>query len=902
MFDLMDFEAKNFTAFFVGMKTDYVHMNLRGYFQRLFVLKAGNGKGKTAMLANIHPLPHSTDGRKKIIRKGKNGYKKLVYENTIGEQLICKIVYTSSKKGHNTKAYLTKIDVQGNEEDLNPNGNVGSYLTMIGLIMGIDKDYLNLTSHSDSSSNIVDMTSSQRRGMALNIIKGLDEYVPYQKVINGKFKNTKTILSSLVDKIGKLHDEDAIEEMLTFLDKELEFYGNERDNFIGIKAKSESVLRSFPQGTNIKLLSQKRTDLINENNQLLNRKTELERIFNGVQYTEEKLTSHINSLTSGKIDIINSLDHTLKMYENYIFDLTEVQDNIVKLETKMNANSLNNISSINQYIDELNDMKSEYNEKYKGINLSLTKDDILRIISVQTQIYDSIESVFGYDRANVNSALSYIGEYGIDEALDIISNNDVKAFENMSSLDNMIEVKSMELTNLQNEVEHKTAVLQLRPKSCKDDSCALIKDALSAKQMESNFSDMERNIANLYSNINRYSEERNAIQEQYSIVKSMHGFYMLIDSIKDINDRLPEKFQLTKAGLFKAFKSEDFFYLSKNYQLIINVIDKKSEFESIEAKILEMEQRKIFIQENSDLFDNIEEKMHRLKSLESDILEKVAKVSKEKDEKNSKVIEIDTQIAKISKLKEYAIEYTDVIDNLMDIESEYIKANENLNIYNENYREYMGAVEELKIVESKLKGLSAEKLMYKHEEIKLKEYQAEYKILDDDLSIITILKDAVAPKGMPTVLIDFYMEDVRQIANTLLANTFDGGLFLEEFKIDDDEFKIPYRKYGEEGEDISSASTSERAFIRLAISLALYEVYGSDNYGIILLDEVDGGLDDENKDIFVNNILLKQVERVGMTKIMVITHNYPVYKNVDHVKVHFKAGTNDEENIYLLSA
>ena len=136
-------------------------------------------------------------------------------------------------------------------------------------------------------------------------------------------------------------------------------------------------------------------------------------------------------------------------------------------------------------------------------------------------------------------------------------------------------------------------------------------------------------------------------------------------------------------------------------------------------------------------------------------------------------------------------------------------------------------------------------------------------------------------KGLRKELLNIYFYDIYQTANELLLNTFDGKLRLHEFIITDKEFTIPFEYAGEVGSDVAFASSSQRATIATAISLAIISKL-IDRYSIVTFDESDQTLSPANKALFVD-ILSKQMSLIGISQAFIITHSVEFYESLENV-------------------
>ena len=126
-------------------------------------------------------------------------------------------------------------------------------------------------------------------------------------------------------------------------------------------------------------------------------------------------------------------------------------------------------------------------------------------------------------------------------------------------------------------------------------------------------------------------------------------------------------------------------------------------------------------------------------------------------------------------------------------------------------------------------------------------------------------------EGIPLVFIQMYLANTKDIANELLNIVFNGSIEIDNFEITANDFLIPYIKNGKKIKDVKSASQGELSFFQLAISFAL-NYQSISKYNIMLLDEIDGGLDPINREKFIQ-ILDHQIEMINAEQVFLITHN-----------------------------
>ena len=143
--------------------------------------------------------------------------------------------------------------------------------------------------------------------------------------------------------------------------------------------------------------------------------------------------------------------------------------------------------------------------------------------------------------------------------------------------------------------------------------------------------------------------------------------------------------------------------------------------------------------------------------------------------------------------------------------------------------------------------------------------------------VVDIMRSIISPgKGIWKEAIDIYMSEINLIANQVLKNTFGGDLLLEPFELTDKSFFMPYVFNGNRGPDISFASSSQRATVATAISMAIISKM-VDKYSTITLDEFDATLSPANKEI-ITEVLVNSMRLLGIGTAYVITHNPENYE------------------------
>ena len=149
---------------------------------------------------------------------------------------------------------------------------------------------------------------------------------------------------------------------------------------------------------------------------------------------------------------------------------------------------------------------------------------------------------------------------------------------------------------------------------------------------------------------------------------------------------------------------------------------------------------------------------------------------------------------------------------------------------------------------------------------------AENEKLNKQFKEMTMIQEAVSTKkGIPVIYIKQYLGKIQKLTNELLKIIYDGSIKIGQFEITQDTFEIPYIKNGTMVSDVKYSSQSEISMIAMALSFALSNAAAS-KYNILLLDEIDSGLDDDNRISFLK-MLDAQMEYIKSEQIFIISHN-----------------------------
>lgn len=871
---------KNFIGIYNGLGKKELVIDLTDLLNKDIIIILGeNGTGKSTLTSVLHPLPGTTDKRNKFIREGKEGLKIIEYIRSDGVTYICKVVYTPSKTGHNSKGYIKRIK-NDDEVELNPNGNISSYKELLFEELGVSDAILKLANQNDVCKGHVDMTSTERK---INMSSFLPEdiYSHYFSIVDKIYREMKTRINVLVEALGKMNDEDIIEVELEKVTNEINSLVDKRDKTIGKIKEYETRINMIEKDGD---LDKKESKLYKE---IKSFDKELEKIRNTMADIYNKYLSNILDLDDGSKRITKLIEEFKKQINSDHMTLSILMNNIDNLKSRRNSiaddiNSkkeiLKDISS-NKTLSELKDILKDYKDRYSELdkllsklNTSLTKDDFMSGYDIINRIRLIIDNIRENDVDKVTKAINeYENKDELSHKLDSLY---MKRNELRSKRDQLI----AQITSLNQNSDLKE-ILDKRPGDCSIDDCPFIVNAQKWTLIEKKINEYADQSDIVNNELEKIDSKILELSDILSIINLIDSGISYINANMITIKKLPynDVYSSTK-GFLKCIMNPNKLSECDNFDTFIEILEYKDEYHDLQYKIIPSIETEIKILETQG-------KLIDTTKLELDKLEiEYNKSLLEIDEANNNYNKIKDQLKFREELVSYLetfynkkIDYDELYKNMEDSCNELKELEKSLNEIQKYKEKLKDKKSKLRDIESQLNPLTRKRELYKTEQLKILDHKQELVSIEEDMYKCEIIRDSLSIKGdgIPVAALEYFMDTVRQNANTLLSSTFDGSLYLEEFEINSKDFIIPYKKNGDRGMDVSFASSSERSFISLCLTLAIIEEIVS-TYGIIILDEIDRGFSDNNKYKFIN-ILGTQIKRVGISQTFMITHNREYY-------------------------
>lgn len=858
---------ENYIGIFNGRGDNVLEIDLSHTTTPIIVIKGHNGSGKSTLLKALNPMPDSNDQ----FIPGAEAKKTLVYQINTD---IVRIEYLYPVKKDGSRA-TTKAQVFKNNEPLNLTNNVSDAKEIIYTLFKLDSSFLALSQLTSTDRGLADKRPSERKIFVNSSISGIEEYNNMYKVINKKFSMYKSLINSVVSKINKIGNKQELDISFNRVNRMLEEIIKERDTALASVAKIQAKLDE----NNAKELVDKYNSLESE---IYEKNVKVKQLLAELKDINPDLVTH-NMIELRKIEKTKAIE--LATLNEEIKNTQALKDSLSKEMNELNSNIQKKIAERNTYISteistaEMNaydDAVKELNIIHQdihtaGLNIS-DKTEIQNLNELFTFIIDKLQ--FITDGLN---SIDY--EMGFDFILKNKHNEETWRIaqdlrNEINSLTMQVNETNLQMSLLESLVE-KSEKLKLRPASCKDNTCIFIKDAFEAAKQNPN-----DELIKLQQKNEKTSSILKEKQKQLEVINDCIELKNRFDVI--YNKICSYEFLLNKVDLHDLTSIDFLVSIARtgNYKMIKETRDKIN----VLYNLLELKEN---YEKTVDLYKDAIDEYNKNKSIIDSInmdidssKEKLQEVSKEYSLKSSKVNELETTISKLEPMVNKLSTYIEIKLPALEMIMNQIQELRN---NKESLRQRVMQVEEInKDLESSsnivdqindryndiLKQrdiLSYNKIMIEKYLEELAEYKSKYEKLE------TIRYYVSPTTGIQTVFMGAYMNNIILKANELLSLIFNGQFVIQPFVINESEFRIPCLGSGILNDDISSMSTSQICMISMIISFAMLANADTD-YNILKLDEIDGGLDPDNRSQFIS-LLNSLIQIVDCEQCFLISHN-----------------------------
>lgn len=860
-------KLENYIGIFNGRGDNVLEIDLSHTTTPIIVIKGHNGSGKSTLLKALNPMPDSNDQ----FIPGAEAKKTLVYQINTD---IVRIEYLYPVKKDGSRA-TTKAQVFKNNEPLNLTNNVSDAKEIIYTLFKLDSSFLALSQLTSTDRGLADKRPSERKIFVNSSISGIEEYNNMYKVINKKFSMYKSLINSVVSKINKIGNKQELDISFNRVNRMLEEIIKERDTALASVAKIQAKLDE----NNAKELVDKYNSLESE---IYEKNVKVKQLLAELKDINPDLVTH-NMIELRKIEKSKAIElatlneeikNTQALKESLSKEMNELNSNIQKKIAERNTYISTEISTeeMNAYDDAVKELNIIHQDIHTaGLNIS-DKTEIQNLNELFTFIIDKLQ--FITDGLN---SIDY--EMGFDFILKNKHNEETWRIaqdlrNEINSLTMQVNETNLQMSLLESLVE-KSEKLKLRPASCKDNTCIFIKDAFEAAKQKPN-----DELIKLQQKNEKTSSILKEKQKQLEVINDCIELKNRFDVI--YNKICSYEFLLNKVDLHDLTSIDFLVSIARtgNYKMIKETRDKIN----VLYNLLELKEN---YEKTVDLYKDAIDEYNKNKSIIDSInmdidssKEKLQDVSKKYSLKSSKVNELETTISELEPMVNKLSTYIEI--KLPELEMIMNQIQE-LRNNKESLRQRVMQVEEInKDLESSsnivdqinaryndiLKQrdiLSYNKIMIEKYLEELADYKSKYEKLE------TIRYYVSPTTGIQTVFMGAYMNNIILKANELLSLIFNGQFVIQPFVINESEFRIPCLGSGILNDDISSMSTSQICMISMIISFAMLANADTD-YNILKLDEIDGGLDPDNRSQFIS-LLNSLIQIVDCEQCFLISHN-----------------------------
>lgn len=869
---LLSIRLENYIGIYNGRGDNILEVDLSQSTSNIVIIRGSNGSGKSTLLKALSPLQ---DDNTAII-PGMEGKKTLRYLYN-GE--VYEILYVHPVKNDGSRGQVKMQVYKGmNRVELNPTWNVTSGKDIIFDLFNLDANFLTLSQLSSEDRGLADKKPAERKKFVNSIINGIEVYNNMYKVITKKYSTFKNMINTISSKIRQIGNIEELNARFINISKQVEDVSSERDKAVIEASKIDAEIGILTRDNNLEEYYK-----INEE------------IRDNIDYISAS-KSQVIDLSKGELtsenlyELKDIIDNSLHTFDK---DISKWKSEEAVADAKIESISREKDEAFNSLQTKITKRGTLLDGGFSDSDLSLYKDTKAKIAELENDINSLNSSIKNLSEAEalVNAMEMIVPVLdslynGLDattkkEKYDFVKttlDNDGKYVDQTVELSRTYNEVSRTVGELESEVLayeilfDKAKSLALRPKECKIDDCSFVKEAIeaSSKHPEKRINDINKEISESKTLLKSLEKDIESYKELYDFNKRFTNLHGMVLSFRKLLEKSPVDYIIDPYQLLASLDHMEKLMIDFNQiRGIFNIITTKSNYEEIIESLKEPAAK---YEANKALIDELDSDIASLK-------DKLTTIDNRLMAEKDAISETVTDIS----LTEFKIEVYTKCKSLVDECIGLDTRNEELQAQINSLSDIALKVKTLdtRMAEAKSRAdrlnndLNA--ILNERDKIASNKTLLEYYIRDLDLynknfSILETIRYYLSPTtGIQTVFMRTYMGNIILKANELLSLIFNGQFIIQPFVINEAEFRIPCLGNGLVNDDISSMSTSQICMISMILSFAILSNSSTD-YNILKLDEIDGGLDTENRIQFIG--LLKQlISMVGCEQCFLISHN-----------------------------
>lgn len=867
---------ENYIGIYNGRGDEVLEIDLSQNMNPIVIIRGTNGSGKSTLLKSLTPINDDSNAivpgvtGRKIIRYLHNG---ITYE--------IEYVHPIDKEGKRkqTRGQVYKYGPNGKEE-LNPTWNVSSAKDIIYSLFNLDSNFLALSQLSSEDRGLADKRPAERKSFVSSIISGIEAYNAMYKIISKKHSMYKSLIQSLTAKINRIGNKEDLDLRYNTITKQVSQAISDRDASI----QRIAMLRAKLDENNAEKLLEEYTKIrdkyeLNKKERVLltNSLSKYYKDRTANIYTVEERATFIRDEEMELSENKAKLPQWEESYKTASNEYSSCELKIADINTEINKKK----SRLETFIDA--DFSEEELGRYNDavVNLKAIENDIDKLdyrIDNKSE-YDRLKELFDMMN-NFSYAIMDRYEFITREDVDTLVTRNSSFYEStLGTITKEIEACTKERISTEADIGFyeslvdKTKNLELKPKDCKFTDCVFIVEAIEAEKKKPKDA-----LVKLADKLKKLEDELKELNDNLHLTNEAKSFMDKLEALQVVFESNTSYLSKIGAdGIWKGFIEsitnnttakflEEYIYRATNSY---NLLEAK---ESVSKIVDSLKESAIKYNANKTIIDEINGDIERMeaerKGYEIDLnvsYEKMGNYSALRDEYDCLIREAETNLPHLDKIQEIDLEMRE-----LEKKADESKAKRDL------IKELNAKILEESAIAERCKDnyneLIAQRDDIAHNKILIDEYHKEMQEYTDNYERIEAIKYYVSPNtGIQTIFIGAYMNDIMVKANELASCIFGGEFVIQPFVINETEFRIPCLGSGLMNDDISSMSTSQICMLSMIISFAIL-ANASTDYNILKLDEIDGGLDTENRIQFIT-LLGNLISMVGCEQCFLISHN-----------------------------
>lgn len=858
MIRLHRLHLENYIGLYNGMGIHEITIDFTKTMHNICIIKGDNGVGKSTI---FKALTYNNDSAKDFI-PGLPAKKEISYFFDDGTTLFIEYDSKVDDKGNrkNSTCHVIKQLPDGKHVDLNPNGNINEGKEIIYNELDIDASFLLLSQLSSDDRGLADKTPSDRKKFINSKITELDAFNVMYKKLTKKSSELKSMVSSLSSKIESIGNVEQIQNTIKTMENTLGELEDKKALLIAtIAANKEKYSVLNKDGDIIQHYNKLQRELDDINTIFSAKKDILN--FDDSSNIEVGINSRLAKLEN-KLENIDSKVKEIDIRRTGIFK--DIQDKQIKMGS---IGDMELINSTQQRITELESNLQSYIGFFKSIGFEnydiVSESEYEMAIQYVDRINEMIDDLRQeYDMDTIDKAFQSLYSY-----------EEICTEERLHLLELSL-VKNKEILSGQNTLKEACKNFDTIPSDCNHKSdCPFINSIVNAKSSllpDKDYETLEDNIAALETDISQFKAD---MEEEKMFTRCIVAIKQILNNIPySILSKFPntEWLASNESVMKNVMLGSNIKLNTKIYfehkNLISLIKSSKEDIKNLKDKLSGLVQNKDMIDMLSEDITKLRAEYANMSSAKESYITEFTSLSRDIEAAKIELERFNSMKAQKEQLNALVKRQKVLVEDVPKLARDYDEAKR----INEMISRDMTELQDLNM--NTISKIQDEISSYKYKIVLYNDYRKEYNEYTSMYNKIEKIRYYTSPTtGIQTIFMEMYMNGIISVSNDLLKMFFGGEYVLHPFVINEKEFRMPCLGKGIMNDDISSMSTSQVCMISMILSFALLR-QSSTSYGIIKIDEIDGGLDTQNRLKFIV-VLNKLMEVLNYSQCVMISHN-----------------------------